>query len=75
MRRVVRHERRPCIFYFHPWEIDEGQPRIAAAPLKSRIRHYTNINKMSGRLTRLLRDFSWKRVDEIFPVNTVKVAA
>ena len=75
MRRVMRHDGRPCVFYFHPWEIDEGQPRITAAPLKSRLRHYLNISKMSGRLERLLREFTWKRIDEIFPVTAVKVAA
>ncbi len=68
LRQVMRRDRQPCIFYFHPWEVDEDQPRIANAPLKSRLRHYTNIGKMSGRLQRLLRDFTWKRVDEVFPV-------
>lgn len=68
LRSVEKRERQCCIFYFHPWEIDPGQPRIKHAPLKSRIRHYTNLGKMADRLERLLRDFTWKRVDQVYPV-------
>ena len=61
----VNRERRPAVFYFHPWEIDPDQPRVAGAPLRSRIRHYTNLSKMEGKLSRLLGDFAWGRMDEI----------
>lgn len=63
--RVNGRDRRPAIFYFHPWEIDPGQPRVAAAPLKSRFRHYVNLAKMSPKLKKLLRDFEWGRTDEV----------
>jgi polysaccharide deacetylase family protein (PEP-CTERM system associated) len=66
MRRVNRHEGRPCIFYFHPWEIDPGQPRQQGVGLKTRLRHYTNLGRMERRLARLLRDFSWDRMDRVF---------
>lgn len=66
MRRVNRDDRMPCIFYMHPWEIDPDQPRQEAAPLKSRLRHYTNLAAMEGRLRRLLGDFRWGRMDETF---------
>ena len=69
IRSVATQENRPCIFYFHPWEIDAEQPRIANASLKSRLRHYTNIKKMPVRLGRLLREFRWKRLDHIYPVT------
>ena len=62
---VNRNEKRPAIFYFHPWEIDPEQPRVAEAPLKSRLRHYTNLGKMAGKLRRLLRDFEWVRTDQV----------
>lgn len=65
-QRVNRRERQPCIFYFHPWEIDPAQPRPSALPLKSRLRHYTNLNRMEARLRRLLRDFAWTRMDALF---------
>jgi len=62
----VSRERKPCVFYLHPWEIDADQPRISAAPLKSRIRHYLNLKKTEPRLARLLQAFSWRRMDEVF---------
>jgi polysaccharide deacetylase family protein (PEP-CTERM system associated) len=55
----------PAIIYFHPWEIDPGQPRVPDAPLKSKLRHYTNLDRMAGKLQRLIGDFEWARVDEI----------
>ncbi len=63
--RVNRAEQRPAIFYFHPWEIDPGQPRVAGAPLKSKLRHYTNLSVMRPKLLKLLRAHAWARTDEI----------
>ncbi len=65
-RRVNASDRRPCVFYFHPWEIDPAQPRPAGLPWKSRARHYLNLERMEGRLRRLLVDFQWDRMDRIF---------
>ena len=59
-------DKRPGLFYFHPWEIDPGQPRIHGAPLKSRFRHYTRLATMHSRLELLLRDFRWDRMDKVF---------
>jgi len=59
-------DRKPAIFYFHPWELDPDQPRIAGATAKSRFRHYLNLGKMDTRLKRLLGDFQWDRVDNVF---------
>ncbi|MEO1425624.1 MAG: XrtA system polysaccharide deacetylase [Pseudomonadota bacterium] len=63
------------IFYFHPWEIDQDQPRVANAPLKSRLRHYLNLSTMKGKLHRLLTDFSWDRIDQIIQPQSSTVAA
>ncbi len=63
--RVNRAEARPAIFYFHPWEIDPDQPRVADAPLKSKLRHYTNLSVMRPKLLKLLRTHAWARTDEI----------
>jgi polysaccharide deacetylase family protein (PEP-CTERM system associated) len=57
---------RPGIFYFHPWEVDPHQPRVADCGWKSRFRHYTNLSRMTVRLDRLLRDFRWDRMDQVF---------
>jgi polysaccharide deacetylase family protein (PEP-CTERM system associated) len=58
---INRREQRPFIFYLHPWEIDPGQPRVAASWL-SRLRHYTNLEKCEDRLRRLLREFRFGTV-------------
>jgi len=65
IRQVNAEAGRPAVFYFHPWEIDPGQPRMANAPLKSKLRHYSRLSAMEGKLERLLRDFAWDRVDRV----------
>jgi polysaccharide deacetylase family protein (PEP-CTERM system associated) len=69
-RWMIRHvndvDRLSAVFYFHPWEIDSGQPRIPGIGAKTRFRHYVNIDRMESRLHRLLADFSWGRMDELF---------
>ncbi|MBV8380866.1 MAG: DUF3473 domain-containing protein [Paucibacter sp.] len=64
--RVNRNDQAPAVFYFHPWEIDVDQPRVAGIDLKTRFRHYVNIGRTEGRVQRLLADFSWGRMDDIF---------
>jgi len=66
LRRVNREDGQSCIFYFHPWEIDPGQPRQQGLDPKTRLRHYLNLRRMEGRLRRLLADFPWGRMDEVF---------
>jgi len=65
LRRVNSTDGQPAIFYFHPWEVDPDQPRVAGAPLRSRLRHYTQLSAMAGKLEQLTRDFNWCRIDEI----------
>jgi polysaccharide deacetylase family protein (PEP-CTERM system associated) len=73
LRKVNQEDREAAVFYFHPWEIDPGQPRIAGIDARTRFRHYVNIPRMQGRLQQLLGDFRWGRMDEIFlgPVNAM----
>jgi polysaccharide deacetylase family protein (PEP-CTERM system associated) len=71
LRRVNQIDLQSAVFYFHPWEIDDGQPRIAGISAKTRFRHYLNLHRMEGRLQRLLADFSWGRMDEIFLDNAM----
>ena len=66
LRRVNEHDGQPAIFYFHPWEIDAEQPRVAGIGAKTRFRHYVNIDRMPRRLEQLLGDFAWGRMDDIF---------
>lgn len=63
--RANRDEGRPAVFYFHPWEIDPEQPRVTRAPLKSRLRHYSRLGAMAGKLRGLVRRHDWGRVDAV----------
>ena len=69
LQHVNRQDRQSAVFYFHPWEIDAGQPRITGIDAKTRFRHYLNLHRTEGRIRRLLDDFSWGRMDEIFLVD------
>lgn len=66
LRRVNIQDDLPAVFYFHPWEIDPDQPRVPGINFKTRFRHYVNINRMEQRLSCLLSDFLWGRMDDIF---------
>jgi polysaccharide deacetylase family protein (PEP-CTERM system associated) len=65
IRQVNWRDGQPAVFYFHPWEIDPDQPRVPHAPLRSRLRHYTNIAGMDGKLRELLGEFRWGRMDAL----------
>lgn len=66
IRKVNEEEAKPCMFYFHPWEVDPGQPHVDGAGLKSRFRHYVNLSRMEAKLDRLLGDFRWGRADQVY---------
>lgn len=63
--RQVNAADAPAIFYFHPWEIDPGQPRVANAPLRSKLRHYPKLDVMADKLRRAIGAFEWTRVDAV----------
>ena len=74
LRQVNHKDRRPAIFYFHPWEIDADQPRVPGINRKTRFRHYVNLRHTEARIRRLLEDFSWGRMDEIFLSGQSEIA-
>ncbi len=63
---VNHHEQQAGIFYFHPWEIDPQQPHQTGLSLKTRFRHYLNLNKMTARIEQLLTDFQWDTMENVF---------
>jgi len=65
IRQVNQQEGKPAVFYFHPWEVDPDQPRVENAPLRSKFRHYTNLDKMADKLGLLVREFQWGRMDAL----------
>ena len=67
IRHVNETQQEPAVFYFHPWEIDPDQPRQEGASLKTRFRHYVNLGRMEHKLSRLLSDFRWDRIDRVLP--------
>lgn len=66
IRRINTVDRKPALFYFHPWEIDPEQPRVKGIGAKTRFRHYVNLRRMQPKLRGLLDDFRWDRVDRVF---------
>jgi polysaccharide deacetylase family protein (PEP-CTERM system associated) len=75
IRRVNRQDGQPAVFYFHPWEIDAAQPRVAGVDAKTRFRHYVNLHRNEAKLRRLLQDFRWARMDEVFLARTGDASA
>jgi len=59
---IKRHQR--AIFYIHPWEFDHKQPRYPL-PFTRRLRHYQNLRTTERKFRKLLKDFDFKRIDEV----------
>jgi polysaccharide deacetylase family protein (PEP-CTERM system associated) len=66
LHRVCDNEGQAAIFYFHPWELDPAQPRISGIDARSRFRHYVNLSRFEAKLTKLLADFRWASVKDVF---------
>jgi hypothetical protein len=56
----------PAVFYFHPWELDPGQPRIDGLPAKARFRHYVNLGRFESRLAAMLKRFRWSTMRDVY---------
>lgn len=65
MGRARRQTDFGTVFYMHPWEMDPGQPFVDHAPLRSRLRHYTGLAAMSGKVKKLLSNAAFDRVDAV----------
>lgn len=74
IRRLNLVERKPAVFYVHPWEIDPAQPRFAA-PWLSRLRHYRNLHRTESRLRRLLAEFRFDTVSAAVGLAAVRAGA
>ena len=64
MRWVEKNGRRN-VFYTHPWELDPGQPRLPCT-WKAKLTHYWNLGCTRGKLRRLLSEFEFGTVTEVF---------
>ncbi len=65
MLRRLERAGEPIVFYLHPWEVDPGQPRVAA-PAGLRLRHYWALDRTEARLRRLLATFRFRSVRDVF---------
>ncbi|HEY1304476.1 MAG TPA: XrtA system polysaccharide deacetylase [Vicinamibacterales bacterium] len=54
--RVNTSERRPVMFYLHPWELDAEQPH-PPMPWRDSFRHYVGVRKQVAKLSNLLARF------------------
>ena len=69
LKSINQKEKKPFIFYIHPWEFDSDQPKIRSLSFKSKFRHYVNLDKTEERFRKLLRDFDFSSVKEILGLN------
>jgi len=65
--KKCHEEGRPVVFYFHPWEIDPGQPRVKLRVDKY-FRHYYNLRKNEKKLMKLLQDFEFTSIKELLGI-------
>jgi polysaccharide deacetylase family protein (PEP-CTERM system associated) len=75
LHRINSGDGMPGVVYFHPWEIDPGQPRISGAGLKSRFRHYVNLSRTWGKLHKLLGKYRFAPVKDVLAAMTLQQAS
>lgn len=62
IRRWDEAKKDPFVFYFHVWELDPEQPRISAASLRNRLRHYRKLDKMDWVVRDMLTTYKFDSV-------------
>jgi polysaccharide deacetylase family protein (PEP-CTERM system associated) len=73
IRRINQSEQQPACMYFHPWELDPGQPRLARGWI-ARLRTYGGLNSMATKLDRLLSDFAFDTLAAVQPATASHLA-
>ena len=68
IQRVNMKEQHPVMFYFHPWELDPGQPR-PVMPWHHQFRHYVGIEKQEAKLSSLLRHCQFGTVRKVLNLS------
>lgn len=64
IRKMNVEEGLPACVYFHPWEIDLAQPRLATGII-ARLRTYTGISTMLQKLERLVTEFPFSTLTSV----------
>jgi polysaccharide deacetylase family protein (PEP-CTERM system associated) len=73
LKGINEKEKKPFVFYLHPWEIDPDIPKMGNASALSKFRTYVNLYKTYERLTRLLNDFDFSCFSDIVQNNISNV--
>ena len=66
IRRANQRENLPACIYFHPWELDDNQERLPLGVISS-LRTYTGLSGMAKKLGRLLDEFAFSSISEVYP--------
>jgi len=64
IQAINRQEGKPAVLYFHPWELDPGQPRIKAG-LRSCFRHYLNLARTETKIRHLLKTIKFTNMADV----------
>jgi polysaccharide deacetylase family protein (PEP-CTERM system associated) len=62
--RKLNAEKQSACVYFHPWEIDPDQPKLATSMI-ARMRTYTGLHSMMHKLDRLLTEFQFSTMADV----------
>ena len=65
----------PLVGYFHAWELDPGQPRVAGAPRLQRLRHYRNLDSMRERILEFLQRHRFTSIEAYLGLETELITA
>lgn len=68
IRSINQDEHQAACIYIHPWELDPGTPRLAQGVI-SRLRTYTGLTTMRGKLVRLLKAFKFSSLTDVYPLQ------
>jgi polysaccharide deacetylase family protein (PEP-CTERM system associated) len=72
-QHIVKKYQQPVVVYFHPWELDPNQPRLRDR-WRSRFRHYTNLERMEGRIKGLLGEYRFQSFRELLSLQEKEAA-
>lgn len=66
LTRINSKEAKPFVFCIHPWELDPNLPKIKGVGMLSKFRSYVNLHKTERRFRRLLSDFCFAPLSDLF---------
>lgn len=69
-QHVNGSERRPVMFYLHPWELDADQPR-PPMPWRNSFRHYVGVKKQAAKLSALVARFHFSTARDVLDAHAV----